>query len=299
VILAADAEHETFTARDSTGGYSNQDRSRDHQALTLEWRAETNRVTGDVALRRDFFNRFNDATSLRASVLGKLGGGFSLAGSYAEGIAQPTFFDLYGFYPGSFVGNPSLKPESSRGFEISARYRRGAVEGALTAYRQRLHDEIVDDATFTSTLNAPGTSRREGIEAEFGWQIGNALRLSANYAYLHATQPADSGVGQVTELRRPKHSGSLAIDGAFGKLTYGASVAYAGAHLDRRDAPPYDVVKLRSYWLAGARVAYAVRPGIEIFARAANAFNAHYQDVAGYRTEGRSLYAGIRLSSGR
>jgi vitamin B12 transporter len=47
------------------------------------------------------------------------------------------------------------------------------------------------------------------------------------------------------------------------------------------------------------RVAYALRPGIEIFARAANALNAHYEDVFGYRTEGRSLYAGIRLSSRR
>jgi vitamin B12 transporter len=299
VILAADAEHETFTARDSTGGYSNQDRSRDHQALTLEWRTGTGRIAGDVAVRRDFFNRFKDATSLRASILGQIGGGLSLAGSYAEGIAQPTFFDLYGYYPGSFVGNPSLKPESSRGFEVFIRYRRGAIQAALTGYRQRLFDEIVDNATFTSTLNAPGTSHREGIEAEFGWRLGDTVHLSANYAYLHATQPAESGAGQVAELRRPRHSGSLAVDGLSGKLTYGASGAYAGSHLDRRDAPPYDIVKLGSYWLAGARVAYALRPGIEIFARAANALNAHYEDVFGYRTEGRSLYAGIRLSSRR
>ena len=86
----------------------------------------------------------------------RLGGGFSLAGSYAEGIAQPTFFDLYGFFPGNFVGNPDLKPESSRGFELSLRYRRGPFGASLTGYRQRLHDEIVNNATFTSVLNAPG-----------------------------------------------------------------------------------------------------------------------------------------------
>jgi vitamin B12 transporter len=117
VILGADAEHETFEARDAIyGGFSNQDRSRNHQALTLEWRSESGPLTGDIAARRDIFNRFQDATSLRASLLGHLGGGFSAAASYAEGIAQPTFFDLYGFFPGSFAGNPSLKPESSRGF---------------------------------------------------------------------------------------------------------------------------------------------------------------------------------------
>jgi vitamin B12 transporter len=294
VIAAAEAERETFTARDPFG-FSDQDRSRNHEAITLEWRAETPRLTGDFAIRRDIFNRFKDATSLRASILARLGGGFSAGGSYAEGIAQPTFFDLYGYFPGSFVGNPSLKPESSRGFEVSLRYRRGPFDAALNGYRQRLHDEIVDNETFTSTINAPGTSRRAGVEAELGWSLAGTLRISANYAYLRATQPSISG--QARELRRPKHSGSIALDGQSGKLTYGASLAYSGAHLDVRDRPPYDVVRLGSYWLAGARVAYAVRPGVEVFARAANLLNARYEDVFSYRTEGRSLYAGLRLSS--
>jgi vitamin B12 transporter len=296
LVAAAEAERETFKARDPFG-FSNQDRTRSHESLTLEWRAESKTVTADAAVRRDIFNRFKDATSFRASLLADVGGGFSVAGSYSEGIAQPTFFDLYGFFPGSFVGNPSLRPESSRGFEASVRYRRGRIQAALTGYRQRLHDEIVDNATFTSTLNAPGTSHREGVEAELEWQAGDALRLSANYAYLHATQPADLGRGQVTELRRPKHSGSIAADGAAGRLSYGASIAYVGAHLDHRDGPPYDVVRLQPYWLAGARVAYAVGHGIELFVRGANLLGSRYQDVAGYRTEGRAAYAGIRLAS--
>ena len=250
--------------------------------------------TADLAVRHDIFNRFKDGTTLRASGLARLGAGFTLAASYAEGIAQPTFFDLYGFFPGSFIGNPALKPESSRGFELSLRYRRGPFDAALTGYRQRLRDEIVDNADFTSTVNAPGTSRRAGVEAELGWRLRDALRVSANYAFLDATQPSETG--SVRERRRPRHSGSLALDGAFRKLTYGASLAFVGAHLDSRDSPPFDVVRLDSYWLGGLRVAYAVRPGIEIFGRAANAINARYQDVFGYRTEGRSVYAGIRLS---
>ena len=100
-------------------------------------------------------------------------------------------------------------------------------------------------------------------------------------------------------MRRPKHSGSMTADGVVGRLTYGASIAYAGQHLDRRDGPPYDVVKLRSYWLAGARAAYSLRPGLELFVRGSNLFGERYQDVAGYRTEGRAAYAGIRLASRR
>jgi outer membrane cobalamin receptor len=126
LIVAADDERETFHARDV--GLRRLHRPGPGRAPGADRRvARHDRFTGDVAVRRDIFNRFKDATSLRASRSPTVGGGFSLAGSYAEGIAQPTFFDLYGFFPGNFVGNPSLKPESSRGFEASLRFRRGPV----------------------------------------------------------------------------------------------------------------------------------------------------------------------------
>ena len=303
LITAAGAELETFNARDTIyGGLSDQDRSREHRSLTFEWRGETKRMSGDVAIRRDAFNRFKDSTALRASLLARLGRGFALAGSYSEGIAQPTFFDLYGFFPNDFLGNPSLKPESSRGFEASLRYRRGAVAASLTGYRQRLHDEIVDvynPVTFLfSTANRAETSRRAGAEAELAWNLSERLRLSANYSFLHATEPDASGITQVRELRRPKHSGSIAVDGTEGRFTYGASLAYVGPHLDQRDTFPFGRVTLGSYWLAGARVGFAVRPGLELFARAANALDQHYEDVFGYRTEPRAIYAGLRLSGG-
>ena len=300
LIVAGETERETFHARDTAfGGFTTQDRTRSHESITAEWRGDAKWIAGDVAVRRDMFNRFRDATSLRASLLGQLGGGFSIAGSYAEGIAQPTFFDLYGFFPGNFVGNPDLRPESSRGFEVALRYRRGAVGASLTGYRQRLHDEIVNNATFTSVLNAPGSSRRSGIEATVDWKLGEALRLSANYAYLKATQPDPVTGERATETRRPKHSGSLAADGSIGRFTYGASLAYVGKHLDNRDTFPFDRVTLGSYWLADARVAYAVVPGVELFARGANLLDQHYQDVFSYRTEGRGLFAGIRLADRR
>ena len=297
LIVAVDAERETFHARDTAfGGFTDQDRTRRHESLTAEWRADAKQVTADVAVRRDFFNRFKNSTTVRVSLLGQLGSGFSLAGSYAEGIAQPTFFDLFGFFPGDFVGNPDLKPESSRGFELSLRYRRGPFGASLTVYRQRLHDEIVNNATFTSVLNSPGTSKRAGAEATVDWKIADQLRLSANYAYLKATQPDPVTGEQVTEARRPKHGGSLAADGSIGRFSYGASLAYVGAHLDNRDVFPFDRVVLRSYWLADARLAYAVRPGIELFVRGANLLNQHYQDVFSYRTEPRAGYAGVRLT---
>jgi vitamin B12 transporter len=304
LIVAAETERETFHARDTIyGGFTDQDRTRDHNALTAEWRASAPVFTADLAVRRDLFNRFSDATSFRGSLLANVGGGFALTGSYAEGIAQPTFFDLYGFFPGNFVGNPSLKPESSRGFEGSIRFRRSAFEARLTGYRQRLHDEIVDvfdPTTFLqTTVNRDATSRRSGVEAEAAWRPSDGLRLSANYAFLHATEPDSSNERQAPELRRPKHSGSFVADGSAGRWSYGASIAYVGSRLDRSDNFPFGIVRLHSYWLAGARVAYALRPGIELYVRGSNLLGARYEDSAGYRTEGRGLFVGISLRGDR
>jgi vitamin B12 transporter len=303
-IVALERENESFHALDTVfGGASDQDRRRTHDSITAEWRSELAPIVADVAIRRDMFSSFEDATTLRASALVDLGRGISVAGSYSEGIAPPTFFDLFGFFPGSFVGNPSLKPESSRGFEASLRYRKGAFDAALTAYEQQLHSEIVDvfdPVTFvSSTVNRSAISHRSGVEAELGWSLSGRLRVGANYAFLHATEPDSSDLGQVREVRRPRHSGSIAADGSAGRFTYGASLAYVGNRSDTNfDVFPAATVTLHSYWLAGARVAYSLRPGLELFARGSNLLNQHFEDVFGSRTEGRAVFAGLRLSSG-
>ncbi|HET9399215.1 MAG TPA: TonB-dependent receptor [Sphingomicrobium sp.] len=304
LVVAGDTEREQFAAEDTVFfGATDQKQRRAHDSLVAQWRGAAGPLTLDVAARHDRFSRFRDSTSLRGSALLELRRGLAIAASYGEGIAQPTFFDLFGFFPGSFVGNPSLKPETSKGFEVSLRRRGKAWTAALTAFRQRLTDEIVETFDFetflSSAVNADGISRRWGMEAEGSWAPSEALRLTAHYAFVDSTQPGPVS-GDLREVRRPRHSGAVALDGRSGLLSYGASLAYTGARTDNNfEIPPFGRVRLGSYWLAGARVAYAVRPGIELFARVANAFDDKYQDVFAYRTEGRSLNAGIRLADRR
>jgi vitamin B12 transporter len=304
LIAAVEGEREAFEARDTAfGGFTDQDRSRNHHSLTAEWRAAgMGPLSAGLAVRHDIFSRFKDATSFRASLKRELGGQVSISANFGEGIAQPTFFDLYGFFPGSFVGNPGLKPESSRGGDISLRYFADRLGGSITYYRQRLKDEIatVFLPDFTSTaINAEGKSKRQGIELEGYYRHSDALRLTVNYAWLDASEP-DVGGAQLKEPRRPKHSGSIAVDGAKGRLTYGAAVAYSGERTDTNFDPfPALLVKLDSYWLASARIAYRLTGELEAHVRVANAFDDDYQDAVGYRSEGRSIHAGLRVALGR
>ncbi len=303
-IAAVEGEHEQFHARDEAfGGFTDQDRSRRHQSLTLEWKmSDLGALSTDLALRHDAFSKFKDATTVRGSALLSLGGGMSVAATYGQGIAQPSFFDLFGFFPGSFAGNPALRPETSRGGELALRYRNGPLGAAVTYYRQRLRHEIIDIFAFplSTTANAEGTSRRQGIEVKADYAPSEALRFSASYAYLDASEPRGPGGSQVKEQRRPRHSGSVALDGTQGRLSYGAAVTYSGAHLDTNfDTFPAQRVRLSAYWLASARIAYRIADPVELHLRVANAFDDRYQDVFGYRTEGRSVHAGVRLALGR
>jgi len=303
LTVALDGDRERFQARDfQYNGATDQDRRRSHQAVTGEWRAEWGSLVTDFALRRDLFNRFKDATTLRGSVLLNLTGKWAATAAYGQGIAQPTFFDLYGFFPGSFVGNPSLRAERSQGWEAGLRYANGLLRASATIYRQRLHNEIVDvflPNSRSTTDNTAGASRRAGAELEAQWQFSPALRLSASYARLNAGERRSTARAAVRELRRPGNSGSVALDGAAGRWTYGASMALVG---DRRDTDfdvyPAQTLTLDNYLLAGARVSYRFDDRLELFGRVANALERRYQDVVGYRTEGRSAYVGIRARLG-
>ena len=305
--LTAAVEHEAedFRARDS--GYfggTDQDRGRHLTAFAAEWRAEWSEwAVTDVAARHDAFSAFADSTTLRASLLVRPVERLTLHGAYGEGIAQPTFYDLYGFFPGSFAGNPNLRPERSKGWEAGIAWRAERIELSATWFSARLRDEIVDvfdPATFlSSTANADGSSRREGIELIATWRYAAWLNLSANYTWLDADEQRSAGAALVREVRRPRSSANLTGHGTMGRFRWGASLAYVGARTDTDfDLFPARTVRLDDYALASVNLAYRIRGSIEIYARGENLFDADYQDVVGYNTAGRTVYAGLRVAFG-
>lgn len=303
--VAAEHEAETFRARDQVYfGGTDQRRSRDLTAVIGEWRANWSEMIGtDVAVRHDDFSTFADATTVRASALFRFAPAWTLHAGYGEGIAQPSFYDLFGFFPGSFVGNPALRPETSKGWEAGVRWRGEKASLGVTGFSNRLENEIIDTfdpATFlSSTANVDGKSRRRGVEVDGSYRVG-AFTVAANYTYLDAGEQRVSGAAQVREVRRAKHSANLIVDGSLGPVTLGGSLAYVGKRIDTDfDLFPAERVKLDDYVLASLKLGYLITPGVEAYARMENAFDADYQDVVGYNTPGRTVYAGLRLRLGR
>jgi vitamin B12 transporter len=304
LILAAEYEEEEFGTRDlQFGGGSDRDLERSRTALVGEWRAQWGGLTTDVALRHDDFSAFEDATTLRVQAELPLGTGLSLFGGYGQGIAQPSFVDLFGFGPGSgFIGNPALRPERSEGFEAGLRWGRPGLSLAAIAFSNDLTDEIVEDFSIFpnyTVVNAPGESRRRGVELSGEWQLREWLRVSADYTYTDTREPEEAAAEALREVRRPEHTANLAVDLRKGPFTIGAAFSYVGERIDRDfDLFPAPRVELDAYVLASARLAYRISPALEAFARVENGLDQTYQDVVGYATAGRSVHAGIRLSLG-
>lgn len=305
--FTASAEHqsEQFRARDEVYfGATRQDRSRELDAIVGSWQAKwSRRVATEVAVRHDDFSAFADATTFRAGVTIDPVRRVQLVAGYGEGIAQPTFYDLYGFFPGSFAGNPALKPERSEGWNAGFRLE-GPHETslALNYFQARLRDEIVDvfdPATFLSTTaNAAAASRCRGVEALFEIirPFPGAQRLFLSYSYLDAEERQVAGALAVREIRRPRHSAGFGGQGRIGSVSWGATVAYAGARRDTDfEAFPARSVRLGDYVLASLQLTWRFTKGMELFARAENALDSRYQDVIGYRTQGRTVNAGLRI----
>jgi vitamin B12 transporter len=305
ITVAYDHETERFHARDQGYfGATDQDRSRRLDAVVGEWKADwTGFLSTDLAVRLDSFSAFKDATTVRAAAVASPGGGFRIHAAYGEGIAQPTFYDLYGFFPGSFRGNPGLRPERSEGWEAGVRWDAARFSAGVTGFSARLKDEILDvfdPTTFlSSTANASGRSRRRGMEVEAQYRPSARFLLLANYTWLDADEQQAAGALLVREVRRPRHSANLVATGREGRLSWSATAAYVGARADTNfDVFPAERVRLHPYLLASARIGWRVTKQVEAYVRAENAFDARYQDAVGYATAGRTIHAGLRLRLG-
>jgi vitamin B12 transporter len=304
--LALEHEITEFTQRGPVGfGDPNQDREMDVTSVVLDYQGHLGRRLSWLASARfDENSVFDDALTGRVSLAWSVTEQTRLMASAGSGRKNPTFVELYGYYPGQFVNNPDLEPEESMGIEVGLEQRLGE-SGALqiVVFRQDLDNEIngfvFDPETFLATAeNISGNSKRSGAELSLRWDLGDALMINANYTYLDASADA------VREIRRPRHSGSLDVDYEFlaGRGRLGLGAAYGGTRSDTFFPPwpnPPETVVLHSHWLVDLTARYRLLPGVDLFARVSNLLDTDYEQVYGYATPGRAAYAGVQLAFGR
>jgi vitamin B12 transporter len=277
-------------------GDPNQSQSNQSQSLIADAHHQLNAVISMTASARyDNNQEFDNAGSYRIGLNYQFSKDIRGYVSHGEAVKNPTFTERFGFFPGTFLGNTDLVPESSTSSEMGISAALFNYEVQLSWYRAKLEDEILgfvfdeETALFTAQ-NAELTSEREGLELQVSQQLNN-WQWSLSYAYLEANE------AQSAELRRARHTGSASVIYEVNdKDRWYLQADYTGNRLDRF-FPPFpqsaQTVSLDSYWLVSANYRHSINGKTDLSLRISNALNSNFEDVVGFSGESRRIIASI------
>ncbi len=280
----------------------------DQFSIYGEYIIEGTRSSLAGSFRSDKSSNFSNSVSynLAFTVELKTGETKSSWGSYLHastgtGVANPTFFEMFGFIPSSFKGNKDLKPEHSNSWDIgiTVRSEDSRWVADVTYFKANLEKEIFtayDPETFVaSSLNSEDDSDRSGIEVSFSASFSDAADITAGYTYLDSKDSNSR-----TEVRRPQNSGFIRVISMFhaDKGTGVLSYSYTGDQADSEFvyATPADRVDLDSYGLLDIDLGYQISESFTVFLSASNILDTEYVEVFGYRSPGRTLKLGVTAS---
>ncbi|HEX9206720.1 MAG TPA: TonB-dependent receptor [Steroidobacteraceae bacterium] len=210
---------------------------------------------------------------------------FALAGT---GFRAPDATDRYGY-----GGNPDLKPERSRNYEVGIQHALTARQGLRLAAFQNEIDDLIDFTVlsydpFVGVNRNVAAARIRGVEAS--WQYAGPL-WQARVEAIHQ-DPRDLSDDSLL-LRRARQSLTVALSRAFGPVQVGLDVLAAG---ERKDYGFPEDVTLAGYVLANLMAQWQATPALTLVARIENLLDAQYELADTYNTPDRGLYLTVRYA---
>ena len=258
--------------------------------------------------------RFGTFATGRGGVVLRLFQGTRVRATAGNSFREPTFYE--NFTTGYSVGNPDLRPEHSRAWEVGLEQCVGtSVVLSATWFDQRFTD-LIDYNPAPATFGAPnyeniaGATAR-GLEVVAQLAPARAVSLSGSYAYLHtqvtsigfdSTAGAEFVLGRPL-IRRPAHAAR--IDAAY-RFARRGSVSVAATYVGSRDDQDFSTYPALPVVLpAYTRVDLAAEgdiiapqgtsPGLAATIRIQNVTNAAYEEVQGFPAPRRTVLVGARV----
>jgi vitamin B12 transporter len=276
--------------------------------ITQPISAATNINSGYAELQSSFAGRLFDTISVRYDDNDRFGSQFTyrvaptylieetgtkLKASVGTGFKAPSLSQMFQNFPEfDFFGNPSLRPETSLGFDAGFEQSLAVdnLRFGITYFHNNIKNLIEDNADFTSLTNV-GRAVTEGVESFVSYHPIESLTLRMDYTYLQATDE----ILHEELLRRPKHKGSLnAAWQATSRLSLNATLLSVSSWIDgNRD---FSIPRLTApgYTTVDCAASYDLTRHWAIFGRITNLFNRHYQNPDGFMQPTVGAFAGVK-----
>ncbi|EJD6044785.1 TPA: TonB-dependent vitamin B12 receptor BtuB [Providencia rettgeri] len=247
-------------------------------------------VTAEAAIRSDHHSEFNWHTTWQSGLSWEFYEGYKLIGSYATAYKAPNLTQLYAYSSsayGTTLGNPNLKPEESKQWEIGVEGTTGPLFWQVNAYHNDIDNLIAYKSGYpTSTYENIGEAEIKGVEWVGEFETG-ILHHQVTYQYV---DPRNKKTDKVLE-RRAKQQVKYQLDWAIDKVDMGLTYQYIGSRYDNDYSQfPSRRVKQGGVSLWDLTAAYPITSHLTIRGKIANMFDKDYETAYGYRTAGREYF---------
>lgn len=258
---------------------------RDNRAGFVQYQGRFGAQSIEASLRRDDNDQFGGHTT--GSIAWGLGFAehWRLTAGYGTAFKAPTFNELY--YP--FFGNPALRPEESKTWELGLAYRGERINARIDGFSTQVDDLIAYDASIFLPNNIE-RARVRGAEIGLDTTIAD-WTVAASASFLDSENRVGFFAGNDLP-RRAKRSARVDIDRTFGDFRFGVTAVGSSARYD-------DVANTRrvgGYGTLDLRAEYAFTPSWSLQARVANVFDRDYETISFYNQLGREWFLTLRYA---
>jgi vitamin B12 transporter len=239
-----------------------------------------------AGLRYDHFNTFGDTVNPRISAAYKIGLNQKIRASYGRGFRAPSAGDLA--FP--YYGNPDLKPEKSRSWEIG--YER--FWNGLEFTGSWFHNDYDDLITFDPNTFIAGNvanAMTQGLELSASYELHGWI-ASGSYTYLDTEDEATG----LRLFRRPKHSVTFRASYEAEKWGVSAGLVGLGNRLETDFSVfPSTNVLNEGFGKLDLAAHYRILKSLNLRGRIENVTDSDYQEILGFPSPGISFYGGIEF----
>ncbi len=214
--------------------------------------------------------------------------GISPFASFGNAFKSPSFNQLYWPDTGYGGGNPLLKPEESRSFEVGLAGDHDRLQWELRAY----HTDVEQLISGWSPVNVD-KARIEGIEAQIStdW-LGWHHKLSLNLL-----EPIDLKTGQRLQRRTDK-SLSFDLSRSISVFDVGVNVLAQGDRPDKDyNTFPATPVNLHGFVTLDLRAAWHINKSWMLSTKLNNLLDERYQTANNYNTPDRNFFVSIHYNN--